>query len=137
MRQAKGFTLIELMVVVAIVAIIASIAIPTYNEQVRKSRRADAARFVGDLQLRLEQWRAENPCYAPSGGSCGAYAASGTYPTTPNSTQSPYYTISIPAATATTYTITATPTGVQNGDRCGVLTANAANKATWATASCN
>lgn len=137
MRQARGFTLIELMVVVAIIAIIAAIAIPTYNEQVRKSRRADAARFVGDLQLRLEQWRAENPCYAAPGGSCGAYTASGTYPTVPNSTQSPYYTIAIPTATATTYTVTATPTGLQNGDRCGVLTANAASKAAWATASCN
>lgn len=137
MRQAKGFTLIELMVVVAIVAIIAAIAIPTYDEQVRKSRRADAARFVGDLQLKLEQWRAENPCYGPSGGSCGAYATSGTYPTVPNSTQSPYYTIAIPTATATTYTVTATPAGVQSGDRCGVLTASASSKATWATASCN
>lgn len=132
MRKANGFTLIELMVVVAIVAIIASIAIPTYNEQVRKSRRADAARFVGDLQLRLEQWRAENPSYA----NCAA-CTSGVYPTLPAAGTSPYYTIAIPAADATTYQVTATPAGAQAGDRCGVLTATRDTKATWATAACN
>jgi len=64
MQQSKGFTLIELMIVIAIVAIIAAIAIPAYGEQVRKSRRAEASRFVGDMQLSLERWRAENPSYA-------------------------------------------------------------------------
>ena len=53
MRNIRGFTLIELMIVVAIVAVIAAIAIPTYTEQVRKGRRADAARAVGQLQLDL------------------------------------------------------------------------------------
>jgi type IV pilus assembly protein PilE len=120
MRQhaAKGFTLIELMVVLAIVAIIAAIAIPSYTEQVRKSRRADAVRAIGQVQLELERWRAENPSYANCSGSpCG----SGTYPTAPTST---FYTIQFasPAPTATGYTITAAPKGVQTGDRCGTYT---------------
>lgn len=63
MRQIKGFTLIELMVVVAIVAIIAAIAIPSYQSQVRKSRRADATSNLGDIQLRQERWRAERATY--------------------------------------------------------------------------
>ena len=42
MRRIRGFTLIELMIVVGVVAILASIAVPIYNEQIRKSRRADA-----------------------------------------------------------------------------------------------
>ena len=134
MRQTKGFTLIELMIVVAIVAILAAIAIPTYEEQVRKGRRADAARAVGQLQLDLERWRAENPSYANcAGAGCG----SGTYPPIP---LSDYYTIAIPAgaATPTDYQITATPAGVQVGDRCGVLTATrASNPPQWATAACN
>src|SRR5678815_2767162 len=73
-RGAQGFTLIELMVVVAIVGIIAAIAMPSYTEQVHKSRRADAVRALGQLQLNLERWRAENPCYGESAvGSCPTF----------------------------------------------------------------
>lgn len=138
-RNASGFTLIELMVVLAIVAIIAAIAYPSYLEQVRKGRRAEASRFVGELQLHMERWRAENPCYGQNGsaGCPTAFTESGTYPTEPNSTLSPYYTIDIATATPTAYSITATPTGVQDGDRCGVLTATQGGKPTWATAACN
>jgi len=147
-RSSKGFTLIELMIVVAVVAIIAAIAIPSYNAQVRKSRRSDATRFLGDLQLQLERWRAENPCYGTSGaGGCPTYTASGTYPTVPDATASPYYTIAIASATATTFSLTATPTGIQTGDTCGVLTlaydpssatsTTRIGKPQWATASCN
>jgi len=127
------------MVVLAIVAIIAAIAYPAYLEQVRKSRRADASRFVGDMQLRLEQWRAENPCYGTSGsaGCPTAFTASGTYPPVPNATLSPYYTIAIATATPTAYSVTATPTGVQSGDRCGVLTATQGGKPSWANTACN
>jgi len=124
MRQ-KGFTLIELMIVVAVVAILAAIAIPSYLEQTRKGRRADSLRSVGDMQLALERWRAENPSYADCGGAgCG----SGTYPTVPTSL---YYTIAVTNATASTYTITATPAGAQVGDRCGNLSATASSKPDW------
>jgi len=117
-NAAKGFTLIELMVVVAIVGIIAAIAIPSYTEQVHKSRRSDAVRAIGQVQLELERWRAENPSYANCAGTgCG----SGTYPA---ASSSDFYTIQFasPAPTATGYTITAVPKGVQTGDRCGTYT---------------
>lgn len=150
-RTSKGFTLIELMVVLAVIAILAAIAIPSYNAQVRKSRRADATRFLGNLQLQLERWRAENPCYGPSGvtstGTCPTFTASGTYPAAPDAAASPYYTIAITAATPTTFSLTATPTGAQSGDTCGVLTlaydpssgtsTTRIGKPQWATASCN
>lgn len=116
MRQ-KGFTLIELMIVVMVIAILAAIAVPSYLEQSRKGRRADAVRAVGDLQLALERWRAENPSYA----NCGADCTSGTYPSIPTS---PYYGIAISNETASTYTITATrSSGPQANDRCGNLVA--------------
>ncbi len=133
MRRQSGFTLIELLVVIAIIAIIAAIAIPAYTEQVRKSRRADAARSVGQLQLDLERWRAENPSYAACAPTpCG----SGAYPVAP---LSDFYTIQFttPAATATAYSIRATPSGVQTGDRCGMLTATRDTKPSWANVACD
>lgn len=126
----KGFTLIELMVVIAIVAIIAAIAIPAYTEQVRKGRRADAMRAVGQLQLDLEKWRADNPSFACPSSPCTAAG----YPVAP---VSDFYTITPSALTAAGFAITATPTGVQAGDRCGALTANRATHPAWATTACN
>lgn len=125
--RASGFTLIELMIVVAAIAILAAIALPSFNEQVRKSRRSTAVAHVASLQLELEKWRADHPSYAGS-----AIPAS-------NSSSNPNYVFSVPAAstTATSYTITASPQGGQTGDRCGDLTATAGNKPQWATASCN
>lgn len=124
MRAQSGFTLIELMVVVAVLGIIAAIALPSYNDHVRAGRRSEAMGAVGELQMRQERWRAENTGYATQ-------AQLGTMPT------SSYYTFAVTGGA--TYTITATPAGKQVGDSCGVLTATntTIGKPTWATASCN
>ena len=124
----KGFTLIELMVVIAIVGILAIIAIPGYTEQVAKSRRAEAMRGLGDLQLRQERWRSNHTTY-------GTYADL-LSPTVDN------YTLTVTTPTATGYALTATRAGAQTGDRCGnfVLTvaAGVATKTTSSSASnCN
>ena len=103
--KTKGFTLIELMVVVAIVGILAIIAIPGYQEQVAKSRRAEAMRGLSDLMLKQERWRSNHIAY-------GTYAELGS-PTEDN------YTLSVPSNTATGYQLLATRAGKQIGDRCG------------------
>jgi type IV pilus assembly protein PilE len=116
----RGFTLIELMVVVAIVAILAALAYPSFNEQVRASRRADAFSALGDVQLQLERHRADNPTYA--GAAVGFPASS-------------HYDFAVTAADAVSYTLSATPTGAQSGDRCGTLSVTFANGAVTRDAS--
>lgn len=103
--KTKGFTLIELMITVAIVGILAMIAIPSYREQVAKSRRAEAMRGLGDLQLRQERWRSNHTSY-------GTYAQLGS-PAVDN------YTLSVSGVSGTGYTLTATRAGSQASDRCG------------------
>ena len=114
MRRATGFTLIELMIVVAVVAILATFAYNTYQEQMRKSRRSTAVQVLSDLALREEKWRSYNATYA-------TMAALPSASTLINTTNSPYYSITASNLTGTTYTLTATPRAgtAQAGDRCG------------------
>ena len=104
-RATGGFTLIELMVVMAIVAILATIALPSYQQSVRKSRRADAMLALQQIQIEQEKLRAECTSYA---GTLIGTRACGTlgYP----STTSPdgYYTLALSNVSATGFTVTAT-----------------------------
>ena len=61
--RVGGFTLIELMIVVAIIAVIAAVALPSYFGSIRKSRRAEAVSAVTQMQQGQERWRANNPAY--------------------------------------------------------------------------
>ncbi len=108
----KGFTLIELMIVVAIVGILAAIAYPAYRDQVQKSHRADGktALLMG-VQL-AERFFTQNGTYV--GATIPAHSDEG------------YYNLAY-SATASTFTLTATPTGAQSSDPCGVLTVDQAN----------
>jgi type IV pilus assembly protein PilE len=116
MRAQRGFTLIELMIVVVVIAVLAAIAIPNFQEQARKGRRAEAVRSIGEYQLMLERWRAENPTYGacPTGVTC-----SGTRPSLPTSD---FYTITESNVTASSYTVTATRkpgSSMANDPKCG------------------
>jgi type IV pilus assembly protein PilE len=147
MSRQRGFTLLELLVVMVVVAILAAIAVSAYTEQVKKSRRSTAVSEIGQLQLQLERWRAENPCYgrtAPGGSAsgCSTFVESGTYPSRmpTDSTTDTYYTLALTGTSmTTTYTLTATlkSNTAQSNDRCGTLTATGNAKPTWAGANCN
>ena len=105
----SGFTLIELMIAVAIIAILASIALPQYNQYVRSARRAEAIANLKSVQLQLERWRVDHSSYS------GMPSAFGSF----NST---HYTYAISGATATDYTLSATATSAdQKKDKCGDL----------------
>ena len=66
--RSSGFTLIELMIVVALIGILAAIAVPAYQEYARKARRADAKNALIALQLQQEKWRASNIAYSATLG---------------------------------------------------------------------
>jgi type IV pilus assembly protein PilE len=115
-----GFTLIELMIAVAIVAILASIAYPAYTDQVRKARRSEAQANLMELASFMERHFTENNSYA---GAVLPFAQS-------PSTGTAYYAITnvIVAGPPSSFTLTATAqaTGGQSSDQCGNMTFNQA-----------
>jgi len=109
-----GFTLIELMVTVAIVAILATIATTSYNSQVQKSRRTDARSAVLDLAGREEKLFSTTNAYSATPSDLG-YAAVGT--PWPITIGSGYYNVSVTVgASPITYVITATAINSQASD---------------------
>jgi len=123
MKKQHGFNLVELMVVVAIVAIIAAIAYPSYTEQVRKARRAECGGGLTSLASAMERYFTVNSTYlgAADGGDPTGEPEIFTS-TCPVDGGTATYNLTISAATASTYTVQAAPTGAQTKDKCGTLT---------------
>ena len=102
-RTQRGFTLIEAMVTVAIIAILAAIAIPNYRDYVTRGKLTEAFGGLADARVKMEQYFQDNRTYATGGCTTGA----------PSSTQVQVqtlknFTLDCGTPTATTYTITAT-----------------------------
>lgn len=114
LNKSRGFTLIELMIVVAVVAILAAIALPSYNEHVRKTRRTQAKADLSEIAQALEREFTLQRSYA---------GFPETFDQSPR-TGTKYYTISYDLDT-TTYEITATPVAPQDKDtKCKILSLN-------------
>lgn len=99
-RPAPGFTLIELMIVVVVVALLAAVALPSYQASVRKGRRAEAFTALSQLQQAQERWRSNNASYTATLASLGVEA----------NTASGLYALSVSNESSTGYTVTATAT---------------------------
>ena len=112
-KKNGGMTLVELLIVVAIVGILASIALPSWNSQVQKVRRADARNALLNVQLEQEKYRSTNGAYAGSLSDLGL----GHYET------GNYYNVSIVSNSFTAFLATAAPNtnGGQSDDSCGTF----------------
>lgn len=116
MRRYAGFTLTEILIVLVIVGILASIALPAYDQYVQRANRSAAQQFMLDLASRSEQYRLDARNYPTAIGT-----AAGEIDVTVPTDTSDYYTVDITAdntATPPTYTITATPKAgtIQEGE---------------------
>jgi type IV pilus assembly protein PilE len=97
---SAGFTLIELMIVVVIIAILASIAVPAYTNSVRKSRRTEAKTAIGDFAAREERLYATQNVYSIDPVALGYTAAGGSWPVSTGK----YYQIELPTVNPATVT---------------------------------
>ncbi len=108
MRRHTGFTLIEVMIVVAIIAILSAIAVPSYSEYVIRSRITDGIAGLAGMRVKMEQYFQDNRKYDATPAACTA----GSIAPLPTAN---YFTFDCGTPTATTYTVTATGTGPMNG----------------------
>ena len=120
---ARGFTLVELMIAIAVVGILATVAYPSYVNQVRQSRRTDAKVALLDLAARQERFFSVNNVYATRPGQLGYAAAA--FPVDVLSGSSAYYKLgTLVGAGAVSFTASAVPVGPQAADACGSYAIN-------------
>ncbi|QZA77536.1 type IV pilin protein [Deefgea tanakiae] len=116
-KKTSGFTLIELMITVAVIGILASIAIPSYSTYIKKARRTDAQTVLLQNANVLERIYTTENKYGESG-----VCSTSIITETPIDGTTKYYDVSLNNCEPSTYTLTATPKGSQSSDGKLVLT---------------
>ena len=120
-RALSGFTLIELMLAVFVVAILAVISLPSYAEFVKRGTRADAQAFLMDVALRQQQRLVDRRQYAATIADLGL--------TLPASLTGKYsVSMNVPDVVPPAFTLSAAPQGAQTSEGCGTLTLDNAGR---------
>lgn len=114
--RLRGITLIELLIVVVVIGILAAIAYPSYQQQVRKTKRADGKAALLDTAQQLERCYTRFSSY--NNGNCGVAL--------PANSLEDFYVISADPIAAASFTLVATPQGDQANDTCGTLSLTSA-----------
>jgi type IV pilus assembly protein PilE len=116
-RDMRGFTLVELMVVIAVVAILSSIALTSYRRYMLRTNRTDGTAMLVRIQAAEEKFYLQNNTYTANFGTDGLALTGGTGTTT-LTTPGGFYTITVgtPTTFATNYLATAAPAGKQTQD---------------------
>ncbi|WP_455366423.1 type IV pilin protein [Kaarinaea lacus] len=129
----RGFTLIELMVVIIVISLLAMVAIPSYKTSVAKARRADAQSSLANFAQAMERHFTENGTYLGAAGTQGTPADTGApwifFTATPVDGEIKFYNLTIQSASAGSYTLRATPTGAQEND--GILELSSTGIERW------
>lgn len=112
-KKNKGFTLIEVMIVVGLIAVLTAIAIPGMQKYMERGRRAEAVGALSSIQLDMERWRSENPAY-PNADEFPGVAGSNA--------NTASYTIEIGDSDETSYTLTATLNEGFTDEQCSEMT---------------
>jgi len=125
MMRQRGFTLLELMITLAVVAILAAIAFPTYSEQVARSRRADAKAVLTEAAQWMERNYTAAGAYNRTAGGVAITTGSGSLPSglreAPKEGTAKFYDITLNVVTGNSFELRAAPKNGQAGDKCGTF----------------
>jgi len=120
MTSTRGFTLIELMITVAIVGILAAIAYPSYQSYILRSHRSEGMALLSEAAARMERYYAQNSTYQTA--SLKGLGLSSSADATTLDSPNKYYKLRLGVPTATTYSLSVAPQNAQTNDSCGTLT---------------
>ena len=115
----RGFTLVELMIVVVVVGLLAAVALPSYQSAVRKAHRTEAKASLSAAAQMMERYMTENGAYMKSDVVKATLGDGGVYP---NHSENSRYALSLTALAASAFTLSAEPLGSQASDECGTFT---------------